>query len=88
MAEEKFVFDSLQDCSTIKDFLQSLTEGFEKGAITLNTNGDEIRLSPQGLLNFTVKAKRKGNENKLSIKISWKDNTQAPTSESPTLKVS
>jgi amphi-Trp domain-containing protein len=87
MAEEKFVFDSLQDNVTIKDFLNSLTEGFEKGSITLSTNGDEIVLNPQGLLNFTVKAKKKGLENRLSVKVTWKDNPVSKPLEASALKV-
>ena len=72
-AEEKFVFESLQDKNSIKDFLKSLTEGIEKGKVTLSTNGDEIELYPSGLLQFSVKAKRKGSDNKVNIKIGWKD---------------
>lgn len=88
MAEEKFVFDSLQDSETIRDFLSSLTDGFEKGSIVLSTNGDEIVLAPAGMLNFMVKAKKKGNENKLSIKISWKDAVGSSSGEPGSLKVS
>ncbi|WP_419787159.1 amphi-Trp domain-containing protein [Pseudodesulfovibrio sp.] len=73
MAEERFVFDSLQDRETIRDFLISLTEGFDKGNISLSTNGEAIELTPCGLLNFTVKAKKKGATNKLSIKVEWKE---------------
>ena len=88
MAEDKFVFDSLQDSETIKEFLQSLTEGFEKGSIHLATNGDDIQLSPRGLLNFTVKARRKGADNKLSIKISWKESAPQENTGDTSLKVS
>ncbi|QGY38640.1 amphi-Trp domain-containing protein [Pseudodesulfovibrio cashew] len=88
MSEEKFVFDSLQDTDTIKDFLVSLTDGFERESITLSTNGDTIELNPNGLLSFTVKAKRKGAENKLSIKISWKDAAGEKPAEEASLKVS
>jgi amphi-Trp domain-containing protein len=87
MSEDKFVFDSLQDCRSIKEFLESLIEGFEKRSIDLSTNGDEIHLAPQGLLNFTVKARKKGTENKLSIKISWKDAPSIHPAEDAFLKV-
>ncbi|CCH49421.1 amphi-Trp domain-containing protein [Pseudodesulfovibrio piezophilus] len=88
MSEEKFVFDSLQDCDTIKNFLVSLTDGFDKGSITLSTNGDAIVLKPEGLLNFTVKAKKKGTETKLSIRVSWKDCTGTRDVNETPLKVS
>lgn len=87
MAEEKFVFDSLQDCETIKEFLTSLVEGFENNSITLSTNGDEIKLTPKGLLQFMVKAKKKGPENKLSIKIAWKETPEMQDTGDAFLKV-
>lgn len=87
MSEEKFLFDSLQDSETIGDFLGSLTEGFRKGSISLATNGDEIVLKPEGLLSFTVKAKKKGTENKLSIKINWKQTSGPKEGEPGSLKV-
>lgn len=88
MSDEKFVFDSLQDSETIKAFLASLTDGFEKGTITLSTNGDAIELKPDGLLNFVVKARKKGAENKLSIKVEWKDAAKGKKDTDDTLQVS
>jgi hypothetical protein len=76
MSDEKFVFDSLQDSETIKSFLTSLT------------NGDAIELKPDGLLNFVVKARKKGSENKLSIKVEWKDAAKGKKDADDTLQVS
>lgn len=81
--EKKFVFDSLQDSESIRLFLKALVEGFDAGKINLSTNGDEIELHPKGLLNFSVKAKRKAGANKIAIKIAWKDSDQG---EDPTEK--
>lgn len=82
-AEKKFIFESLQDSETIRQFLKSLVDGFESGKINLSTNGDEIELTPKGLLNFSVKAKRKAENNKLTIKISWKEpgNDETPVTK-------
>jgi len=88
MADEKFVFDSLQDSETIKAFLASLTDGFEKGTITLSTNGEAIELKPDGLLNFVVKARKKGAENRLSIKVEWKDAARGKKTADDKLQVS
>lgn len=71
--EKKFTFESIQDNQTIKDFLGALVEGFEKGRIVLSTDADEIIMNPCGLLNFVVKAKKKGGESKISIKVGWKE---------------
>lgn len=70
---QDFFYESVQDPKTIKDFLQSLMEGIEKGNIALSSNGEEIVLNPSDMLKFSVKAKVKGETSKLSLKISWKE---------------
>jgi len=71
--EGKFEFDSVQDPASIQDFLSALTQGFAKGRIVLRSETEEIVLVPGALLGFGVKAKRKGGENKIVVKIVWKD---------------
>lgn len=87
MGDDKFVFESLQDTETITAFLESLTSGVRKGRVRLSTNGDRIELEPEGLLNFVVKAKKKGGESKINIKISWKDGEPEPKEAPSPLKV-
>ena len=72
-SDQKFEFESLQDTVTIKDFLQSLVDGMDKGRIVLSSEGDEIELTPSGLLNFKLKAKKKSSGSKMTMKISWKE---------------
>ncbi|CCO23806.1 amphi-Trp domain-containing protein [Maridesulfovibrio hydrothermalis] len=85
--EKKFVFESLQDSETIRRFLNSLVDGFDSGKISLSTNGDEIELIPKGLLNFSVKAKRKDKNNKIAIKISWKESCRDENQTAKTIRV-
>ena len=69
----KFEFDSVQDEKSIQAFLAALTEGFGKGRVTLRSDAEEIVLTPSPLMAFSVKAKRKDGESKLTLKIAWKD---------------
>lgn len=85
--EKKFLFESLQDSETIGNFLKSLITGFESGKINLSTNGDEIQLTPHGLLNFAVKAKTKGESNKITIKIEWKETEASEEVSTKTLNI-
>lgn len=71
--EEKFAFESFQDPETIREYLQSITDGIEKGRILLATGDEEIVLHPGVLLKFAVKAKKKSGGSKLSLTISWKE---------------
>ncbi|MFP4167764.1 MAG: amphi-Trp domain-containing protein [Desulfonatronovibrionaceae bacterium] len=71
--ENKFSHESIQDSQSIKQFLEALEEGLEKGTMHLSNQTESIDLFPQGLLKFSIKAKRKDETNKISLKIEWKD---------------
>jgi len=73
MAEQKFFFESFQDSETIKSYLESLIRGIAQKKIVLSTDGEDITLHPNGLLKLTVKAKKKSNKNRLSLKMAWTD---------------
>ena len=88
MSKEKFTFESLQDTETIRDFLAALIEGFEKGRIVLESDDDEIVLTPKGLLSFTVKARKKEDRYKLSVKVSWKESFEDQARETKSLTIS
>jgi amphi-Trp domain-containing protein len=53
--------------------LQTLTEGFENGKIVLRSDAEEVVLRPQNMLKFAIKARKKGEKCKLSLKMSWKE---------------
>ncbi len=79
--EEQFEHESYQDARTIGNYLRSLLEGFEKGRITFESETESIELIPAELVRFSVKAKRKGDKNKLNIKIAWKEDKAAETGD-------
>jgi len=79
--DDKFEFESVQDSRTIQKYLQALQDGFAQGRIVLNSEGSEISLHPGGFMKFQVSVKKKGSENKLSIKVTWKDKSdESPAS--------
>jgi amphi-Trp domain-containing protein len=73
MAEQKFIFESIQDSETIKSYLESIITGIAKKKIVLSTDGEDITLHPNGLLKLTVKARKKADKNRISIKMAWTD---------------
>jgi len=83
----KFEFDSVQDEKSIQAFLAALTDGFGKGRVVLRSDSEEITLNPGALVSFSVKAKRKDGESKMTIKISWKDARSAIAAGERTLQV-
>ena len=73
MAEQKFTHESLQDLKSIRAFLDALITSVDKKRLILTSEGQEIVMEMEELLKFSLRAKKKGGENKLSIKISWTD---------------
>ncbi len=89
MADDgKFVFESLQDKETIKDYLHALIDGVDKGKIVLSSNGEEIVLHPNELVRFAVKVKKKGGSSSLNVRIAWKDKRKGDDGYSDTIKIS
>ncbi|MDP3427818.1 MAG: amphi-Trp domain-containing protein [Humidesulfovibrio sp.] len=77
--DQRFVFESMQDAQSIRKYLEAVMEGLDKGRLVVTTGAEEFVLEPAGLLNFTVKARRRGGEGRLSLAITWK----CPEDESP-----
>lgn len=73
MSTKKFDYESLQDAHSIKTYLVSLIDSIEKGRIVLKSNGDEMAMRVNDLMKFSVQAKNKDGQNKLSIKLSWSE---------------
>lgn len=71
--EERFNFESLQDSNTIAKYFKSLIEGFEAERLVLKSEEGTLTLHPKDMINFAVRAKKKNEKNKLTLKISWKD---------------
>jgi len=86
--DDSFEYESLQDPQTIKELMNGILEGFDKGRIVLTSNGSEITMHPSNLLKFSVKAKKKGETGKLEFKISWKESKKVSVSTDDSIKVS
>ena len=76
-----FLHQSMQDRETIEAYLEALGDGFQSGKLMLAAGEHDMELTPQGLLDFSVKARRKDGQVRVSIKIQWKErhDSQAAT---------
>lgn len=70
---QRFEFETIQDPATLRAQLASILDGLARGRLTLATEDQEIELVPGPLLKVSVKAKRKDDESRLTVKIAWKD---------------
>lgn len=88
MAEQKFVHESLQDLKSIRSFFDALITSVEKKRLVLSSEGQEMVMEMEGLLKFSLRAKKKSGENKLAIKISWTDTPEAQADQSASVSIS
>ncbi len=71
--EQDFRHESLQDRISIEQYLKALNSGFTTGRLKFSNEDGEIVFKPRGLVNFEVRASRKQDRARLTLKFSWKD---------------
>ena len=87
MDANKFSHVSIQDTETIGVYLESLIEALDKKEITLSSGSDNMQMTVANLCRITIQAKKKGKDNKLSIKLSWTDDGPTPSFSQDEIKI-
>lgn len=72
-AKENFDYEALHDAVSIGEYLKALRKGIARGEIRFATGDEEMTLEPSGLLHMSVRARRKGPNSTIQIKIMWKE---------------
>jgi len=70
---EKFDYEAIQDRQTMRQYLNALMEGIEKGKLVFSSGKEQILLAPTELIRLSVKAKRKPGKSKITMKLTWND---------------
>jgi amphi-Trp domain-containing protein len=78
--KQEFEHESVQDNQTVSQYLKALIEGFESGKVVFISEKRQLVMQPNNLLEFSIKARRKGEKSKIVLKFSWKDTHAAPES--------
>jgi len=86
-ADQKFVFESMQDAESIRKYLQAVMDGLQKGRLVVAAGREQFELRPSELLTFTVKARRRGGSGRLSLAISWRCPDEDAPKAGETLKI-
>ena len=55
----------------IAESLRKISEGLEKGDITLSSGGEEVNLKPTEEPEFEIKVEEEGDEISLELEIEW-----------------
>lgn len=78
----EFIHESVQDCSSIKEYLSALQEGFSSGKISLQDGSETIEFAPAGMVSLTIKAEKSGERSSLNIKMNWKESEDSDNDSS------
>ena len=68
----EFQHESLQDRRSVVKYLEALAEGIRNGTINLSNQGGDISLTPEGLMNFEIRASHRRDRATFSIRCTWK----------------
>lgn len=83
----EFKHASLQEAQAVAGYLRSLAAGLEQGTLTLKRDGRTTTLTPQGLLKFSVSAKRHDDHARLSLKLAWQTRDEADLEAARTFEI-
>jgi amphi-Trp domain-containing protein len=83
----EFDHESIQDTGSIVKYLEALAEGFRSGTLQFSAGKKAIRLRPSGLLELSLKAKRKSGQARLQLEVAWKEPKKKPQEDQPPLKI-
>jgi amphi-Trp domain-containing protein len=78
-----FEHESLQDRESIVKYLEALQKGFLNGSLLFCNGKKELVLRPRGMLNFTVKARKKGGRVRVAFEVDWKEPTDGASTHEP-----
>lgn len=70
---DEFKHESLQDSQTIAKYLEALKAAFDAGVLEFSDDRGKLLLQPTGLLGFEVDAKKKGDQVKVKLKFTWRE---------------
>lgn len=73
MATDEFKHESLQDAQSVSKYLRALIEGLESGYLEFGNDDGEMELHPRGLLGMELRAKCKGGQAKVQLKLAWRE---------------
>ena len=88
MAKKKeFDHESLQDRDSLAQYLQTVTQGFHDGRLSVSSRGEDIELEPRGLIRFELRASQRADRGRLTMRFTWKPTKEDPALSTEELKI-
>ena len=85
-SKTRFSHDSLLDRQATKDLLETLAKAIKKGRLEFQESEGELVLSPENLLEVSVRASDEGDKQEVRIKLKWRTKEKERSDAPPKLK--
>ena len=85
--KENFEYESLHDPQSVGDYLKALRKGIAAGSLRFTSGDDEMEMIPADLLTLSVRARKKGGENQIIIRVQWKDTAASSDTDKNKLSI-
>lgn len=72
---EQFKYKSLQDQDSVVNYLKDIMNGFDQNHLVLGNGRDKFVIEPHGLIKLDVNAKRTKKKTKITIRLTWTEDT-------------
>ncbi len=69
--EKSFRHESLQDGKSIRDLLESITEGLTDGRLVFSDEDGEIVMEPKGLLHTKLTVSKEESRHRINLRVTW-----------------
>ncbi|GEN27686.1 hypothetical protein HVA01_13320 [Halovibrio variabilis] len=85
-SKTKFSHDSLLDRQATQALLVTLANAIENGELTFQESEGDLVLTPQQLLQVSLRASDEGDKQEVEIKIKWRTKEKELSDTPPTIK--
>lgn len=85
-SKTRFSHDSLLDRQSTHELLVTLAKALKKGELVFQESEGDLVLSPQQLLQISVRASDEGDKQEVEVKIKWRTKEKAISDTPPRIK--
>ncbi|WP_111493718.1 MULTISPECIES: amphi-Trp domain-containing protein [Marinobacter] len=85
-SKTKFSHDSLLDRQSAKDLLVALGNAVKKGQLEFEESEGDLVLSPNKLLQVSVRASDEGDKQEVEVKLKWRTRAKEVSDTAPKIK--
>ena len=85
-SKTKFSHDSLLDRKTARELLVTLANAVEKGHLEFQESEGDLVLTPESLLQVSVRASDEGDKQEVEVRLKWRTKAKEVSDTPPRIK--